>query len=51
MKELVRKLRAVMPEQSTINLDDHARRVAEQVYRARKQAIEYKLAAARKEKS
>jgi hypothetical protein len=33
--ELVERLRAVMPEQSTVDLDRHARAIAEAVTRAR----------------
>ena len=51
MKALAKKLRTVMPEQSTIDLDEHAQRVAEEVYRARKAAIEREIAAARRRKS
>lgn len=46
-KALIAKLRGVMPKQSTIDLDEHAKLIAEQVTRARATARSKVLAAVR----
>lgn len=47
MRELERRLRAVMPDESPIDLDEHARLVAREIKRARQHKILRKIMVSR----